>query len=188
MSDPADTPGDQDDELVDYDEEAQEFYDKHSGEVRGYLRNVGTPAEYIDDIVHDAFLAARRSWKRLRTSDPRAYVFKVARVQRARRAGNVLKLSQRTVVGLPTDPHGDPRLSVRDHADAVIDRLDLEAALAALPERHRQVIVLRKSFGFSVAETAAILNTPAGTIKSDLNRGMAALQKLLGTAEEAKER
>lgn len=63
MSDPGLTSNDQvDDEPVDYDQEVQEFYDTHSGEVRGYLRNVGTPAEYIDDIVHDAFLAARRTW------------------------------------------------------------------------------------------------------------------------------
>jgi RNA polymerase sigma factor (sigma-70 family) len=188
MSDPGLTSNDQvDDEPVDYDQEVQEFYDTHSGEVRGYLRNVGTPAEYIDDIVHDAFLAARRTWETLRTGNPRAYVFKVARVQRAQRAGNAFKLSQRTVVGLPIDPQRDQRLSAPDHADAIIDRLALESALATLPERQRQVIVLRKIADLSIVETAAILNTPEGTIKSDLNRGMAALQKLLGTAEERKE-
>lgn len=177
-------PGGVDD--VDYDEETQEFHDRHSDEGRGFLHKIGTPAEDVDDIVNDAFLAARRIWETLRNGNPRAYVFKVARLQRARRIDNVVKFTRRIVVGLPVDPERDPRLSTRDHADAIIDRLTLESAIDALPVRQREVIILRKILDLSVAETAEILDKPAGTIKSDLNRGIAALQQLLSTDEEAK--
>ena len=134
----------QDEELVgdeaDYDEEVQEFYDQHADEVCGYLRNVGTPTEHVESIVNDAFLAARLKWKTLRTQDPRAYVFKVARNQRCSRLRNDIKRNQRTVSGLPIECPRDPPLAAHDHADAIIDRLTLQAALAALPERPRDAV------------------------------------------------
>jgi RNA polymerase sigma-70 factor (ECF subfamily) len=58
-------------------------------------------------------------------------------------------------------------------------RTAIEAAVAALPEEFRSVFVLRAVEGLSIAETAALLEIPAATVKTRLHRARAALQRLL---------
>jgi RNA polymerase sigma factor (sigma-70 family) len=172
---------------IDYDQEVLRFHRKHAGEVAGYLRRIGTPAEHVEEIVNDAFLAARTAWDELRTGNPRAYVFAVARRQRANRIDKDARRTELIVVKQPDEFEDDRRLTSRDHSDAVIDQLTMKAALAELPERQCEVIFFRHVADMSVADTAKIMNMPEGTVKSDLSRGMAALRKLLNTAEEANE-
>jgi RNA polymerase sigma factor (sigma-70 family) len=54
------------------------------------------------------------------------------------------------------------------------------AALAALPGRRREVLVLRYYIGLSEAEIAATLGISPGGVKSSASRGLAALAKKLG--------
>lgn len=54
--------------------------------------------------------------------------------------------------------------------------LDLVRALADLPDSSREVLVLRYLLGWSQADIAAAIGTPAGTVKSRLNRGLTALR------------
>jgi RNA polymerase sigma-70 factor (ECF subfamily) len=65
--------------------------------------------------------------------------------------------------------------------DAVVaDRLDVEAALARLPLDFRAAVVLRDLCGLDYAEIAEVLSVPAGTVRSRIARGRAALVPLLG--------
>jgi len=57
--------------------------------------------------------------------------------------------------------------------------LDLAAALASLPPELRAVVLLVDADGLSYAEAAAVLDAPAGTIASRLNRARAHLQATL---------
>jgi len=63
------------------------------------------------------------------------------------------------------------------------ERLRVLAALAALPFRRREVLVLRYYAGLSEAEIARVLGISPGTVKSTAARGLAALARRLG--EEA---
>jgi len=67
-------------------------------------------------------------------------------------------------------------------ADPVrIDRLmDLGQALAVLPIRQREVVLLRFFEGFDTAETAEILGCRTGTVKAHLHRATLKLRDLLG--------
>ena len=56
---------------------------------------------------------------------------------------------------------------------------DLNRALTALPDRQREVVVLRFYEGLSTEETAAVLNCRPGTVKSHLHRAVATLQQQL---------
>ena len=63
------------------------------------------------------------------------------------------------------------------------ERRRVLTALAALPSRRREVLVLRYYLGLSEAEIAKVLGISPGTVKSTAARGLAALARRLG--EEA---
>jgi RNA polymerase sigma-70 factor (ECF subfamily) len=59
-------------------------------------------------------------------------------------------------------------------------RLDLEAAVRALPDGYREVVLLHDVNGYTHAEIAALLQIEEGTSKSQLARGRERLRDLLG--------
>jgi len=71
----------------------------------------------------------------------------------------------------------DPEAGAR--IDAVADRLELDAALAALPEDFRVPIVLRDVATLDYGEIAETLGIPIGTVKSRIARGRHALAAAL---------
>ena len=70
----------------------------------------------------------------------------------------------------------------------VADEMALRAALAGLPRRQRQVVVLRYWSGLSVAETAADLRLSQGAVKSYTSRALARLHELLANQDEERVR
>jgi len=62
-----------------------------------------------------------------------------------------------------------------------IDRLDLEAAIAALPRGFRQVLVLHDIEGFTHEEIAEMLGLVPGTSKSQLARARQRVREMLVT-------
>lgn len=70
--------------------------------------------------------------------------------------------------------------SAEHEAIVAEDRREVLAALAALPARRREVLVLRYFLGLSEAEIAEVLGISAGTVKSTAARGLAALARALG--------
>ena len=63
----------------------------------------------------------------------------------------------------------------RDDLDAFELRMEIERALAALPDDQRAAIVLVDVEGWSVADAAVALRVPEGTVKSRCSRGRARL-------------
>lgn len=64
--------------------------------------------------------------------------------------------------------------------ERVVDRLDLDAALAGLSEEFRVAVVLRDVADLDYAEIATTLGIPIGTVRSRIARGRAALAAALG--------
>jgi RNA polymerase sigma-70 factor (ECF subfamily) len=62
----------------------------------------------------------------------------------------------------------------------VAERMAIDDALAALPDDFRSAVVLRDVLGLDYAEIATVLAIPAGTVRSRIARGRAALAKHLG--------
>ena len=83
----------------------------------------------------------------------------------------------------PTSPLDEGAASVADPSDP-IGRTelghDVVAALTRISPDQRAAIVLVDVEGYSVDEAAALLDVPAGTIKSRCHRGRAQLAELLG--------
>jgi RNA polymerase sigma-70 factor (sigma-E family) len=64
-------------------------------------------------------------------------------------------------------------------AGPVDERLDLYAALAKLPRRQRETVVLRYLGDLSEAQTADLLGCSVGSVKTHASRGLAALKEVL---------
>jgi len=67
-----------------------------------------------------------------------------------------------------------------DREDRRLSHLALAAALAALPKRQREVIVLQHLEGFSEAEVAQALGISVGTVKKNGFRARETLRKRMG--------
>ncbi len=78
-------------------------------------------------------------------------------------------------------------VAVTDDDDPVENRAtseNIDAALQMLDESFRQVVVLRLIQGYSVKETADILDIPVGTVLSRLSRAQKKLRKILKPIEK----
>lgn len=76
-------------------------------------------------------------------------------------------------------------LPVVSEATEVGSRLDVERALASLPQDQRAPLVLRVFEDLSYKEIAEALELPIGTVKSRIARARAQLARLLGEPERA---
>jgi RNA polymerase sigma-70 factor (ECF subfamily) len=92
---------------------------------------------------------------------------------------------RRPVPGLVDDPPAEGGgvdatvAAAPDRAEAVADRLAVDAALAQLPEEFRAPVVLRDLCDLDYAEIAEVLGIPPGTVRSRIARGRAQLAQLL---------
>jgi RNA polymerase sigma-70 factor, ECF subfamily len=161
------------------DKEVSELYVAYRDGVRTYLiASVGCPEHEADDVVQDTILIIRDRWDLVRTLEkPAAYWYKIAG-RRARRLQG-----QRARRGNGTDPHDllHAVASPDDPSRAVDVREAARVLLRGLPAGQRQVLWLREAAGFSVAETAAILDLRPGTVKSQLNAAKKRLKELRRT-------
>jgi RNA polymerase sigma-70 factor (ECF subfamily) len=134
------------------------------------LRTLGDREEAAD-ALQDALLSAFRSASGYRgDAQVTTWLHRIvvnACIDRARRRAK-----------RPTSPLDEQAVSVPDPRDetATVDlRHELLAALAALPIDQAAALVLVDVEGHSVDEAAAILDVPAGTVKSRCARGRARL-------------
>jgi len=150
---------------------------------RHAARVVGDRAE-AEDIAQEAMLRLWRAAAEWRADGPAqvsTWVHKVVAnlsVDRLRRSGRSVGLDE------TDDPADDaPGAEARLH-DA--DRMAaLDAALARLPERQRQAVVLRHIEGLSNPEIAEILETKVEAVESLTARGKRALANALQGKKEA---
>ena len=131
--------------------------------------------EASEEIVQDAFVRLQLRWGGLR--DParapawlRSAVLNGAR-SRLRHRG----VRRRRDVAAPVF---EPDRAV-DGAVAGDEHRRVMAALRTLPVRQREAIVLRFYEELSEAETAAAMGVSAGSVKTHVHRGLAALAQVL---------
>jgi RNA polymerase sigma-70 factor (ECF subfamily) len=73
----------------------------------------------------------------------------------------------------------DSDLFTCDHSDQTVDSVRLKQALSKLPPDHRETFLLYNVQGLSVAEVAAALDIPEGTVKSRLFFSRKRLREIL---------
>ncbi|HKD52720.1 MAG TPA: sigma-70 family RNA polymerase sigma factor [Steroidobacteraceae bacterium] len=133
-----------------------------------------------DDIVQEAFLRAFRGFDTLRGSDVKAWLLTIVRNCHATACGQE---QRRAAVPLPEEHEEELRAASLEAAPdpeslstAQDERRALERLVAALPEEHRTVLLLREMEDMSYREIAAVTQAPIGTVMSRLARARAALR------------
>ena len=160
----------------------EEIYRTHAGKLYGLvLRMVGNPAD-AEDLLQDVFLAAHRKLEGFRgDSALGTWLYRLATNQcldhlrsRSARAGQL------------TDALDDEP-AVADAgsaglADKAVAKMDLERALAQLPDGCRAAFLLYDVEGLDHREVADALGIAEGTSKSQVHKARLRLRSLLGGA------
>lgn len=126
-----------------------------------------------EDIVQDAYLRVFDSRSRLRDPEKALAFLRQAVLNRARsilRRRMVAKRYQSRLVTEESQP---------DDTGRGLDRAVLADALARLPRRQREAVVLRYYADFSEVRTAELMGVSQGAVKSYCSRGVARLSDLL---------
>ncbi len=87
----------------------------------------------------------------------------------------IRRRSRRPVPGLVEAAVTTAGATDRDPSDVTAERVDIDRALAVLPEPFRTAVVLRDVAGFDYATIAKVLNIAPGTVRSRIARGRARL-------------
>jgi RNA polymerase sigma-70 factor, ECF subfamily len=75
----------------------------------------------------------------------------------------------------PTETLVEPRASASSGPEAAGARIDIDAALARIPEEYRVAVVLRDLCDLDYTQIGEVLQLPPGTVRSRISRGRAAL-------------
>ncbi len=143
-----------------------ELVRRHGSAVRGLMRRMGADPALADDLAQDAFLAAFEQITEFRGEGAfQGWVKRIAArlyVRRWRRDARMDLMAD------PPEPEADSGLGDM----GAINRIDLDEALRALSDVERVCVSLCYGGGLSHAEAAQALNTPLGTVKSHVKRGL----------------
>ena len=126
-----------------------------------------------EDVVQDSFVAVHQRWRRIDQGTAPAYLARtvVNRSRSAQRHRSVVARSRPEP--LPDAAPADVPVIAAERRAEVLD------ALADLPTRQREVLVLRYYLDQSEREIAATLGISQGAVKSHASRGAAALRTSL---------
>jgi RNA polymerase sigma-70 factor (ECF subfamily) len=152
----------------------------HLGAAYRFARWLSRSPADADDLVQEAFLRAYRGFDSLRATHAKAWLLTIVRNCHATALG---RQQLRVFVPLP-DEEGAPGersaiATAPDPESASIERDEqrtFDRLMAALPEEHREVLLLREIEELSYREIAAVAGVPIGTVMSRLARARAALK------------
>ncbi|MCL7370056.1 MULTISPECIES: SigE family RNA polymerase sigma factor [Streptomyces] len=151
------------------------FFERHYAELARLAHLLTGEPDAADDLAADALLALWHRWDRVRAADhPVAYARGVVANLARTRVRSAVR--ERRRVALFWSPR-EERTEDPDVAGVV----DVQEALRRLPFRKRACVVLRHAFDLSEKDTALALGVSVGTVKSQTSKGVAELQRLLGT-------
>ncbi|HEY8508351.1 MAG TPA: sigma-70 family RNA polymerase sigma factor [Steroidobacteraceae bacterium] len=152
----------------------ERLYREHAGRVYGLCLRLTRDPDKAEDCVQETFINAWRALKGFETrSSLGTWLHRIA--------VNVV-LARRRRYTPPTESLSDvPEVVESDWTlDTPVEVSEIEAAIAALPDGARDVLVLSGIYGYPHEETAQMLGIAVGTCKAQLHRARKLLQERLG--------
>ena len=137
--------------------------------VKGLCWRILGSESAAEDAAAEAFIRTLMRWQKLASHpNPDAWIHRVATnvsldlLRKQRREGRLgLSPSDEDLADLPSGP---------------VLGVDMRRALASLPRRQREVLVLRHMVGLSEEETADAMGVSVNTVKTHGSRAVAALR------------
>jgi len=156
------------------------IYRRHGASLYRFARSL-CGAAAAEDIVHDVFVTFMRALDRYDSERAplQPYLFGIARniarlrIRRARRTVDLAPMHEQ----IAADDDAASGFAGAERRTAV------RAALAMLPQRYRDVIVLCDLHGLDYENAALVLKVPIGTVRSRLHRGRHMLAERLARSE-----
>lgn len=156
----------------------EQLYREHAGRIYGLCLRLVADATEAEQLTQDAFVQAWRKLDRFRGESAfgtwlhRLTVNLVLDWQRSR--------GRRRRVEIDLDPQAEAEALRRTTPPSrVVDRLELERAIATLPEGARTIFVLAEIEGYPLKEIATQLGIAEGTVKAQNHRARRLLREAL---------
>ena len=152
----------------------------HQGKVRGFLLRTTQDYDLSNDIAQETFITAFNKISQFQGKNGLGgWLIKIAynlflQYQRSKTRRDEIHLEWKTHLALDEKIYGE----------MTSERIDLEIALSKINPDQAAAITLCHSFGFSHREAAEILNTPLGTLKTNILRGKKQLGELLASPDK----
>ena len=154
----------------------ERLYREHADRVYGLcLRMSGDPVR-ATELAQDVFVRAWEQLDRLRPdSDAGAWLWRLA----TNVVLNAMRSDRRRLARVA--PVAEPGVFERPSLGTPLPvrRLSLDAAIARLPDRAREVFVLHDVEGFAGPEIADLLGVAEGTVRAHLHRARSLLREVL---------
>ena len=149
----------------------------------GWPQQILRTEEAAADAVQEAMIKAHRAMARFQDGNFRSWFLRIVtntcydhlRRQKRRNAVSLDELTEEAGADYPVAASGadaDPEASAIQNDQMRL----LLSAIDALPDYHRNVVILVDVQGYDYNEASALLKLPLGTVKSRLSRARAALR------------
>ena len=148
--------------------------------LRRYARALTHATDRADDLVQDTLVRALSKlhlWQP--GTDLRAWLFTIMHHQYVNTVRREAR--ERTTVDIE---HVSSTLTATTDPTARRQLIELDRALALLPNEQREVVLLVGLEGMPYESVAEILGVPIGTVRSRLSRGRERLRELMGRDRE----
>jgi RNA polymerase sigma factor (sigma-70 family) len=151
----------------------------HDGTLKSYLRHSFPSVRDVDDVVQESYLRIWKAKEDYPIISAKAFLFRVARhvaldLVRKRSHSPVESISPaQTSSVIDWEPNGVESLASRDTLE------QLANAIAALPRRCREVIVLHKLKGMPQRDVASRLGLSARTVEKHCARALKFCERYL---------
>lgn len=158
-----------------------ELVNRHAAAARRLARTVLQNADDADDAAQEGFLLA---WRHIGRYDPaRPFAPWLMRIVMNAAADLRRKRRVRTTEQIPVSALSS-EASPEEATDRTLFRVQLQAALAELPERQRVAVMLFDGEGYAHGDIAELLGVPEGTVRSDVFHARRALRQALAAFKE----
>lgn len=156
----------------------------HEAELRAWLRGMSLSEDEISDAVQDAYVSISRLASVAHIRNGKSYFFQTAKMavlQKIRRARIVPieQLSELNSLHMVDDyPAPDRQMSARQDLERI------QRLIADLPDRCRQIFVLRRIHGMSQREISRQLGLPEHTVEAQAVRGLKLISKAIAREDQ----
>ena len=153
------------------------FYAEEYPALARYAYKLVSDAELAHDLAQEAFSRMYGRW--VKVDEPRAYLYGVT-TNLARKAWRTRARDAEVLAQLKHAPHEHQP----SHDSTADTRVVLRASVQGIPEKLRDVVLLHYFADLSVAQVAAAVGRPEGTVKRQLSEARALLAVALGADDD----